>query len=113
MICQANDSHFFLKARCYIFFISDCPIVFEHDKDTFDTTLPEIDLMMSPVKIYKDPFRKGNHKIVLCQVLYPDGSPTRKYARMSQNIIGPCRDKTCLRGFRQSEFQTSSLSYRE
>ena len=83
---QAKASPQFLKAICYIFFISDCPFVFEHDKDTFDTTLPEIDLMMSPVKIYKDPFRKGNHKIVLCQVLYPDGSPTRKYARMSHDI---------------------------
>ena len=29
------------------------------------------------------------------------------------NIIGPRREKTCLRGFRQNEFQTSLLSYRD
>ena len=28
-------------------------------------------------------------------------------------IIGPRREKTCLRDFRQSEFQTSLLSYRD
>ena len=28
-------------------------------------------------------------------------------------INGPCREKICLQGFRQSEFQTSSLSYRD
>ena len=27
--------------------------------------------------------------------------------------LGPRREKTCLRGFRQSEFQTSLLSYRD
>ena len=27
--------------------------------------------------------------------------------------FGPCREKTCLRGFRQSEIQTSLLSYRD
>ena len=27
--------------------------------------------------------------------------------------LGPRRDKTCLRGFRQSEIQTSLLSYRD
>ena len=29
------------------------------------------------------------------------------------NHNGPRRDKTCLRGFRQSKFQTSLLSYRD
>ena len=28
-------------------------------------------------------------------------------------IIGPRREKTCLRGVRQSDFQTSLLSYRD
>ena len=28
-------------------------------------------------------------------------------------LYGPRREKTCLRGFRQSEFQTSLLSYRD
>ena len=28
-------------------------------------------------------------------------------------LTGPCRKKNCLRGFRQSEFQTSLLSYRD
>ena len=28
-------------------------------------------------------------------------------------LYGPRREKTCLQGFRQSEFQTSLLSYRD
>ena len=28
-------------------------------------------------------------------------------------VYGPRRDKTCLRGFRQSEIQASLLSYRD
>ena len=31
----------------------------------------------------------------------------------SMFIYGPRREKTCLRGFRQAEFQTSLLSYRD
>ena len=31
----------------------------------------------------------------------------------SEKLIGPRREKTCLRGFRQSEIQTSHLSYRD
>ena len=30
-----------------------------------------------------------------------------------EDLFGPCREKTCLRGFRLSEFQTSLLSYRD
>ena len=30
-----------------------------------------------------------------------------------QVTFGPCRDKTCLRGFRESEAQTSLPSYRD
>ena len=28
-------------------------------------------------------------------------------------LVGPCREKSCLQGFRQSEFQISLLSYRD
>ena len=35
------------------------------------------------------------------------------YALIDTYIIGPRRKKTCLRGFRQSEIQTSLLSYRD
>ena len=37
---------------------------------------------------------------------------TSVYEDGSQPINGPCHDKTCLRGFRQSEIQISLLSYR-
>ena len=33
--------------------------------------------------------------------------------RVEHILIGPRREKTCLREFRQSEFQTSLLSYRD
>ena len=31
----------------------------------------------------------------------------------SEDKLGPCREKTYLQGFRQSEIQTSLLSYRD
>ena len=34
-----------------------------------------------------------------------------KNSQVSRLIFGPCREKTCLRDFRQSEIQTSLLSY--
>ena len=30
---------------------------------------------------------------------------------LASSLNVPCREKTCLRGFRQSEFQTSLLNY--
>ena len=38
------------------------------------------------------------------------GNPARPL-KCFQHIFGPRREKTCLRGFRQSEFQTSLFSF--
>ena len=35
------------------------------------------------------------------------------FCMLHSSLIGPRREKTCLRGFRQSEIQTSLLSYRD
>ena len=40
-------------------------------------------------------------------------SETPKTGFLVQGIYGPRRDKTCLRGFGQSEIQTSPRSYRD
>ena len=52
--------------------------------------------------------------------LDPDKSKLKSYAwvivfdyQTREKSLGPRREKTCLRGFRQSEFQTSHLSYRD
>ena len=37
--------------------------------------------------------------------------PGRANIMVSNTAIGPRRNKTCLRGFRQCEFQTGLLSY--
>ena len=42
---------------------------------------------------------------------YQTSDPTWQQHRYVHSIIGPRREKTCLRGFRQSELQTSLLSY--
>ena len=48
------------------------------------------------------------HRSDLVETKYKKGSEDN-----IQLIIGPRREKTCLRGFRQSEIQTSLLSYRD
>ena len=41
-------------------------------------------------------------------------APTGKCKYFKVHVLyGPRREKTCLRGFRQSEFQTNLLSYRD
>ena len=46
---------------------------------------------------------------------YATPKTEKLYANVKRHhiIMGPRRDKTCLRGFRQREFQISLLSYRD
>ena len=41
------------------------------------------------------------------------GKALRDKGQGQKMPYGPRREKTCLRGFRQSEFQTSPISYRD
>ena len=61
--------------------------------------------------------------ILLLHLLAIEGNQHGRWMKKPQKIFcasvllqtpyGPRREKTCLRGFRQSEIQTSLLSYRD
>ena len=51
------------------------------------------------------------NKREICPGTDPCDTPTT--IDFKQEIYGPRREKTCLRGFRQSEFQTGLISYRD
>ena len=51
--------------------ISDVEGWFNNAFDTAEYLDPRPELYLQPVALYKDPFRKGNHKIVYCELLYP------------------------------------------
>lgn len=40
--------------------------------DTPEQTLPCPELAFTPVAMFRDPFRQGRHKIVLCEAEYAD-----------------------------------------
>ena len=44
---------------------------------------------------------------------FPRGQRVKTGWKTEVDIYGPCCEKPCLRGFRQSEIQTSLLSYRD
>ena len=52
-------------------------------------------------------------RLHLCYIQNLATSELQKLSTLDDNPLlnGPRREKTCLRGFRQSEFQTSPLSY--
>jgi glutamine synthetase len=39
------------------------------------------EIILQPIALYKDPFREGDHKIVLCNCIKADGSPVSGYNR--------------------------------
>ena len=53
-------------------------------------------------------YRTGKPGEKLYIYIYPDNPGSAEL-----ELNGPCRDKTCLQGFRQKEIQTSLLSYRD
>ena len=47
------------------------------------------------------------------KALMEEEKQKKEETQSAVSIYGPRREKTCLRGVRQSEFQTSLLSYRD
>lgn len=76
-----------LRCKCKIFdFIpekaSDCP------KWNFGSIMDFItmrieDLHLYPVRLFNDPFRRGNNKLLFCDVYHADGKPVRQNSRYS------------------------------
>lgn len=43
------------------------------------------EILIRPVRVFKDPFRKGNNVLVLCDCYYPNGNPTKANHRALAN----------------------------
>lgn len=50
---------------------------------TYQSDGSNADVYLKPVQLYKDPFRGGNNKLVLCETISYDGTPTQSNTRHS------------------------------
>ena len=44
------------------------------------------EVLLKPVQIYKDPFRRGENILVLCECLKPDGTPVESNTRAACKV---------------------------
>lgn len=70
----------------------ELPIWNYDGSSTYQATGTNSDTYLHPVAIYRDPFRQGNHILVLCETYKFDGSPTETNHR-----------KTCQEAVKASE----------
>ncbi|XP_018782939.1 PREDICTED: glutamine synthetase 2 cytoplasmic isoform X1 [Bactrocera latifrons] len=60
------------------------------------------DTYLYPVAIYKDPFRRGNNILVMCDTYRFDGEPTASNNRKScQEVVNKCKDEEPWFGIEQ------------
>lgn len=60
------------------------------------------DTYLYPVAIYKDPFRRGNNILVMCDTYRFDGQPTASNHRKScQEVVNKCKDEEPWFGIEQ------------
>ena len=58
-----------------IFFFTECPVWNYDGSSTYQAEGSNSDMYLNPVAIFKDPFRRGPHKLVLCDVLKYNKKP--------------------------------------
>ena len=78
------------KTRVYPNGMPSDPADLEWDYDgssTEQSSGSNADLPIKPVCIVQDPFRKGRHKLVLCEVMNQDGTPHRDNHRASLEAL--------------------------
>lgn len=62
---------------------TELPIWNYDGSSTYQATGTNSDTYLHPVAIYRDPFRRGNHILVLCETYRFDGTPTESNRRQS------------------------------
>lgn len=75
-----------LRSKCktldkYPRTVKDIPIWNYDGSSTDQSDTKDSEIILHPVKMYDDPFRKLDHKLVLCEARLPDGSPAKNNNR--------------------------------
>ncbi len=64
------------KKTFFLIKFSELPIWNYDGSSTYQADGKNSDVYLHPVAIYKDPFRRGNNILVLCETYKFDGTPT-------------------------------------
>ena len=70
-----------LEFDCYPINVSDLPIWNYDGSSTGQAPGNDSEVMLHPVSIFNDPFRKGDNILVMCEAILPDGTPANKNNR--------------------------------
>ena len=69
------------------------------------------EILIKPIALFSDPFRKHHHKIVLCETLYPDGTPhTTNNRRLANTIFNQSLDEKPWFGLEQEYFMMNTIT---
>lgn len=83
-------------------FVKDLPIWNYDGSSTNQATGTNSDTYLHPVAIYKDPFRRGNHILVMCETYKFDGTPTETNHRSTcWEVVKQCTDQEPWFGIEQ------------
>jgi glutamine synthetase len=65
-----------LRSKTKVVPVGEDPPTWGYDgSSTYQAEGHDSDLVLEPVAVYPDPIRGGDNKLVMCEVLYPDGTP--------------------------------------
>lgn len=74
-----------------MFYKTELPIWNYDGSSTYQADGKNSDVYLHPVAIYKDPFRRGNNILVLCETYKFDGTPTGTNKRQScADVVNKC-----------------------
>ena len=68
-------------------YASQLPVWHFDGSSTYQAVFPLSELYLKPIRLYRDPFRGGNNKIVLCETTNYDGTPADTNTRHSCNLV--------------------------
>lgn len=68
-------------------FFTECPVWNYDGSSTYQAEGSNSDMYLNPVAIFKDPFRRGPHKLVLCDVLKYNKKPAGSFTFLSDFLF--------------------------
>jgi len=85
--------------------VQECPLRTFNQYDSVEMTLPCPELVLQPMAMFRDPFRQGKHKIVLCELHSIDGKPLEINSRLKyREFLEKVEKENILVGFEQEFF---------